>query len=201
MNKKKLLIASLPLLLLPLTGCDLKQATGNISGEVEGAVENVLPNLWVALAQLGAFIVMVVVFIIFCYKPIKKRLQARKDNVKKNIDEANSKNIQAERNVEVSKMQIKDSRRQADKIITDASKAAQIQADEIIQKANQQAENIRIQSEKDALERLKEVEREAHDEIVTSAIAASKQILSREIDEEDNEKVIDDFLKQMKEDK
>lgn len=202
MKNKKLRLASFSVLLtLLLTSCDTQGAADNISGSVEETIENVLPNLYVALAQLGAFLVMVFVFFKFCYKPIKKRLQMRADNVKQNVDEAREKNQEAERNKEVSEMTIKDSHVQADKIVSDAKKTAEKASQEIIEKANERADEIRLQGEKDALEKQKEVDRKAHDQIVTTAIAASKGILGRELTQEDNEKVIDDFIDKMKDNK
>lgn len=202
MKNKKLRLASFSALLtLFLTSCDTQGAADNISGSVEETIENVLPNLYVALAQLGAFLVMVFVFFKFCYKPIKKRLQMRAESVKQNVDEAREKNQQADRNKEVSEMAIKDSHVQADKIVSDAKKTAEKTSQEIIDKANERADQIRLQGEKDALEKQKEVERKAHDQIVTTAIAASKGILGRELTKEDNEKVIDDFIDKMKDEK
>lgn len=202
MKKKKLLSASLSLLLLMgLTSCDTQGAADNISGSVEETIQNALPNLYVALAQLGAFLVMVFVFFKFCYKPIKKRLLARQEHIQQNIQEAQEKNSEADRNREIAAMTIKDSHEQADKIITDANKAAQASAQKIIDQANEQADKIRIQGQKDAEEIKKEVDRQAHDEIVTTAIAASKEILGRELTKEDNDKVIDDFINKLEEDK
>ena len=77
-------------------------------------------------------------------------------------------------------------------------KTAEKTSQAIIEKANERAEQIRLQGEKDALEKQKEVERKAHDEIVSTAIAASKEILGRELTREDNNKVIDDFIDKMK---
>ncbi len=202
MKKKKLLSASLSfLLLMGLTSCDTQGAADNISGSVEETIQNALPNLYVALAQLGAFLVMVFVFFKFCYKPIKKRLLARQEHIQQNIQEAQEKNSEADRNREIAAMTIKDSHEQADKIITDANKAAQASAQKIIDQANEQADKIRIQGQKDAEEIKKEVDRQAHDEIVTTAIAASKEILGRELTKEDNDKVIDDFINKLEEDK
>lgn len=199
MKNKKLKLAFLSsLFALLLTACDTEGAADNISGSVEETVQNVLPNLYVALAQLGAFLIMVFIFFKFAYKPIKKRLQARQEHIKENISQAEEKNKEADRNKEISEMAIKDSHVQADKIISDATKTADKTAESIIAKANQDADQIRAQGEKDALEKQKEVERKAHDEIVSTAIAASKEILGRELNKDDNEKVIDDFISKMK---
>lgn len=180
---------------LVLTSCD----TSGITGSVSDAVANALPNLYITLAQLGAFLVMVFVFFKFAFKPIKKRLKARADAVEKNISDSVQAKKEAEENKEITAQNIKNSRVQAQQIVDDAAKEATIKADAIIAKANEDAENIRAQGEIDAKEKQKQIDREAHNVIVSTAIDASKQILGREINEEDNEKVIHDFLDQMKE--
>lgn len=179
---------------LVLTSCD----TSGISGSVSDAVANALPNLYITLAQLGAFLVMVFIFFKFAFKPIKARLKARADAVQKNMDDASMAKREAQKDQELASQNIKTSRVQAQKIVEDASKEASIKAEEIIKKANEDADIIRAQGEKDALERKKQIDREAHNVIVNTAIDASKQILGREINEQDNEKVINDFLDQMK---
>lgn len=202
MKKKKLWSASLSLLFaLVLTSCNTDQAADNISSSLNDTIANALPNLYVTLAQLGAFIVMVIIFYRFCYKPIKARLKARQDHIENQIRESNEKNIEANRNLEDAKMNLKNSHKQADNIISEATKSAQVSAEEIISKANKDAENIRLQSEKDAVELKKEVERQAHDEIVQTALDASKEVLKRELTKEDNDKVIDDFINKMGDDK
>lgn len=179
---------------LVLTSCD----TSGITGSISDAVANALPNLWITLTQLGAFLVMVFVFFKFAFKPIKAKLKARQDAVEKNIQDAACAKRDADADREAAAQNIKNSRVQAQQIVDDASKEATVKADAILAKANADADNIRAQGEKDAAERQKQIDRQAHNLIVNTAIDASKQILGREINEEDNEKVVNDFLNQMK---
>lgn len=179
---------------LVLTSCD----TSGISGSISDAVANALPNLYITLAQLGAFVVMVVIFFKFAYKPIKERLKARSDAVEKDMTDASKAKQEAQLDKETAAQNVKNSRVQAQKIVEDASKEATLKAENILSKANSDADNIRAQGEKDAMERKKQIEREARNVIVNTAIDASKQILGREINESDNEKVVDNFLEQMK---
>lgn len=180
--------------LLVLTSCD----TSGITGSISDAVANALPNLWITLAQLGAFLVMVFIFFKFAFKPIKAKLKARQDAVEQTITDASKAKHEAELDRETANMNIKNSRIQAQQIVEDASKEAAIKADMIIKKANDDADIIRAQGEKDAQERQKQIDRDAHNIIVSTAIDASKQILGREINENDNEKVVNDFIDQMK---
>lgn len=192
--KKKIASLSLFIVLpLALTSCDMQAA----SNAIEEGVGNVVPNLYITLAQLGAFLVMVLVFFKFFYKPIKQKLKDRQDYVEKKIEESKLNNQEAQKDREIAAQNIKDSRLQAKQIVDDANKEAKLSAEQIIADANDVANNIREQGERDAQERKKEIEREAHDTIVKSAIMASKEILGREIDEEDNEKVVNDFIDKM----
>ena len=107
MKKTKRWLASLSLLgLLALTSCDAEQAADNISESVEGTVPNVLPTLYVALAQLGAFLVMVFIFFKFAYKPIKARILARAGGSGENISEAMQKKREADLQLEDAKAKL-----------------------------------------------------------------------------------------------
>ena len=181
--------------LLVLTSCD----TSSISESISDTVSNALPNLWVTLAQLGAFLVMVFVFFKFAYQPIQKKLKARNEYVAKNIKDSEQSKTEAEKQNEIASQNVKNSRVQAQAILEDANKTAQLSADKILAQANSDADSIRVQAEKDAVEREKKVDRDAHDKIIKASIAASKEILGREINEEDNEKVVNDFLTKMDE--
>lgn len=201
MKKTKRWLASLSLLgLLALTSCDAEQAADNISESVEGTVANVLPNLYVALAQLGAFLVMVFIFFKFAYKPIKARILARSQHIEDNISEAMQKKREADLQLEDAKAKLNEAKDKANVIVANASKEAEVSAQKILDHAASQAEEIRKQGEKDAEEIKRKVDRKAHDEIVTTAIEASKEILGREVSREDNEKVVNAFLEKMKED-
>ena len=197
MNKKfkaSLLFIGLTLV---LTSCD----TSNITSSIQETVNNALsPNLWLTLTQLGAFLVMVFIFFKFAYKPIKNKLKARNDAIEKDINDAKQAKHEAELDREVAAQNIKDSRVHAQQIVDNASKEANLKADDIIKQANLDADNIRAQGEKDAIERQKQIDREAHNVIINTAIDASKEILGREINEEDNEKVVNDFIDQMQKD-
>lgn len=159
-----------------------------------------LPNLFITLAQLGAFIVTVLIFFFFVFKPLKKKLKERREHIETNIRESEQAKAKAEKSEEVAYQNIQNSRIEANRILIDAKKTADDAANKILEDANAQADQIRKQGEKDAIEMKNDMERQAHDTIVTTALEASKKILEREIDEEDNSKIVRDFIDQMKKD-
>ena len=74
--------------LLLLSSCD----TNEIGDRIKTTVFDMLPNLWVTLIQLTIFILVVILFMIFAYKPLKKKLNERSEYIEKNIkDSENAK--------------------------------------------------------------------------------------------------------------
>ena len=74
--------------LLLLSSCDANE----IGDRIKTTVFDMLPNLWVTLIQLTIFILVVILFMIFAYKPLKKKLNKRSEYIEKNIkDSENAK--------------------------------------------------------------------------------------------------------------
>lgn len=195
MKKKKLLNASVILFsTLLLTSCNSQ----GISDSISSAISNALPNLWVSLAQLGAFLVTVFIFFKFAYKPIKKKMQERNNYVDKNIQDSNKALQDATAMKELSDSKLKEAHKEANKIVEQATLQAKREADEIKRAAqydiDKQYANIQLLLK----DKGDELERQAHNEIVSSALDASKEILSREFTYDDNEKIVDEFIDKMK---
>ena len=193
--KKKLLtlVAGLLPSVFLLSSCSLDSASESITETINDSI----PNLYVTLAQLGAFLVMVVVVIVFGYKPIKKKLDARREYVKKNLDESDEHLKNAKKAEEEANGNITASRIKANKIVEDARRQAMEEAKQMMDKAQESIELRRQQGEKEIEERKKSLDRDAHDKIIQNALDASKEILGRELTKEDNDKMIDQFLNDM----
>lgn len=194
--KKKLLHASVLLLpLLLLTSCESQ----SISDTIQSTINNALPNLWVSLAQLGAFIVTVFIFFKFAYKPIKEKIKARNEYVSKNIKDSNDALNKANDLKAESEIKIKEAHKEANKIVEQASIQANIEANKIKEDAQKDIDKEMDNVKALLKEKEEYLERKSHDEIVSSALDASKEILGREFTHDDNDKLVDDFISKMKE--
>ena len=187
MKKKKLFYASGLFFSFFLTSCQ----TEKISSSISEAVNNALPNLWVSLAQFGAFLVTVFIFFKFAYKPLKNKIKQRNDYVKKNIDDSNALLSSSNELKEESEMILKKAKVEANEIIEKATLQAQNEAEKI-----RQAAMYEVDKKIQLLLKEKEeyLERKAHNEVVKNALDASKEILAREFTYQDNEKIVNDFL-------
>lgn len=194
MNKRSglrilLLLSSLAL----LTGCD--DVGENIGNTIK---ENLFGNIYAMLAQIVATVVLLVLIIVFAYKPAKKFLDKRRELLNNEVKETKEKNIEADKNLSVSKESIKASKIKAQEIIEKAEADANIRRDEIIAETEQEtkkmisdAQNVIKKQQEQALNEIKDV-------VVGVALDASSRILEREVSEQDNQKIIDDFVNEVK---
>ncbi len=176
--------------MLTLTSCDSQ----GISDSISETVANALPNLWISLAQLGAFLVMVAVFFFFAYRPIKEKLKKRSEYQRDMVNKANQNLAQAEKAKETAENNIQASRNQANEIIQAAEKEAKMRSQKIMDNAQVEIDRKMKQGEIEIAERKALLERKAHNEIVSTALDASKAILGRELTQQDNDKIVDDFI-------
>ena len=194
--KKHFLIFSLLLSFL-LTSCSVDNASQDITDTINDAI----PNLYVTLAQIGAFIVMVLVVIFFGYKPIKKKLDARREYVKKNLDDSDKHLKEAKKKEKESEDIITASRIQANSIVEKARKQAIEEKNQMLDEAEKAIALKKLQDEKELKDKEQKMIKDNRDKIISTALDASKEILKREIKEEDNKKIVDDFIDKLNDEK
>lgn len=194
MKKSRLL----PLLLISsgsllLSSCD----TDMIEDKVSTTVNNMLPNLWVTLIQLAMFILIAILFMVFAYKPIKKKLEERANYIDKNIKDSEKLIKESENKINEANATILASQKKAGEIVSNAQKNAEIKAQAVEKELKETIEAQRVLAHKDIEDERKKMIEEANEHIVNTAIETSKQILKREVKVEDNDNYINDFIDQL----
>ena len=130
---------------------------------------------------------------------MKKKLKQRQDYIENNIKDSEDKKAQAEKKLLEADDAVTEAQKKAGDIIQEAQKTAELKA-----QSEQKALALSIENQKEQAHKDIEAERarmisEAHNQIVSTAIDASKQILGREVNEDDNKKMVDDFINQLSE--
>ena len=189
--KKKLLLF-LPLALISLSSC------GDVPLNQESFYSKLIPN-WVSfLTQFLALIVLLIVVTIFAYKPVKKIIKKRQDFIENNIKESEkNKNIALENKTKSEEM-IVESNKKANEIISDANKAAMVEREKVINETNDIIKKMKLDAEKDIEKAKVDAEEEIRKEMISIALSTSEEILKREVNSEDNEKLAEDFIKGVK---
>jgi F-type H+-transporting ATPase subunit b len=192
MKKNKLsFILFISLGITCLTSCDTSSLAEDFQNSV---IDALIPNFWAFLTQFLALIVLIVLVSIFAYKPLRNYLDKRSDYLDNEIKSANKNNALSKVKLEEAEQQIADSKKEAASIIDSAKEQANLEKKKILDEANDEALKMKAKSEEDIKESQKRAQKEVEDAIVSVALDASKHVLSREVNESDNKKIIDDFV-------
>ena len=188
----------LSLLLLLSTAILTSCKAESISEPIADSIGNALPNLWVTLAQLGAFGVTLFIFFKFFYKPLKDKIEKRNKHIKDNIKESERLKKEAEEDKTLAENLIKKSKSEANKIIEEARTSALVESDSIKEETEKFIRDSKRQAEAEIELAKKEMEKEMQNKIIALSLDASKEVLGRELTKKDNDKVVDDFISSLK---
>lgn len=180
----------LTLLVTVLASCD-----GAISKD--DFITKLFPNVWDALATFLAFVILLLVAFYFGYKPVKKLIKKRGDYVEGKIKEADDKEKQANEKLLEAETKVKQSNVEAMAIVEKAKEDALVEKERIALEAKKAREEEVKKAKEEIAQEIEASKDEVHKEIVSVALDASKKVLSREVNSKDNEKLIDDFIKDL----
>ena len=159
--------------------------------------ENLIPN-WVSfVCQLGALIVMILVIFFVAYKPVRKMLQKRADYIEENIRQAEEAKAEALKNASQSEETIIASKKEAANIIADAKVTAENNTRAMVEETRLEINKMKSLAEEDIARSKEEAKEEIRQEMVSVALAASEEVLKREVNEKDNARIVEDFIKEM----
>ena len=164
----------------------------------KGFQEKMIPSWLSFVTQFAALVVLLIVVFVFAYKPVKKMLAKRADYIEQNIHEAEEKNADAEINQKQAEEMVLASKKEAVQIINEANQQIEVSRQEMIDETRQQIEKMKIQAEEDIERSRQEAIDDIHHEMVEVALSASAEILKREVNKEDNERLAEEFVNNLK---
>lgn len=160
----------------------------------EGFLEKLFPNPWDALAVFLAFVLLLIIVFYFAYKPVKKLIQKRADYVEGKLRHAEQSEKEASQKVEEANLEVKKSHQEALAIVEQAKLDADKERQRIHEKAKEEADQEVARAKQEIEQEIEKSKDEIHSQIVDVAFDASKKVLSREVNQKDNEKLINEFI-------
>ena len=179
---------------LGLVSCDTSALAEDMTNNI---VDALVPNFWAFLTQFLAFIVLIVLVTIFAYKPLRKFLDSRSEYLDSEVKSANRNNAQAKVNLEESETNIALANKKAVEIIEEAKLGANSERTNILKATDNEVLVMKEKVHKEIEAERKEAEKQIKNEIINVALDASEHILSREVNKDDNKKIIDNFVDEL----
>ena len=168
--------------------------------KVEDITTNLLPNIWIFISHLIAFIVLLIVITFLVWKPTKKFLTKKKSLINKTLDDAKKISDEANNNLNISKqskinaieeanMILKNAHNNASKIINHAKDDAKKEALKIIERTNFYLEH-----------KEKIMKNDYQQNVIKTALNIVENIFSDEKNDKNKQKYINDILNKIKKD-
>lgn len=151
-------------------------------------------NIWQIIISLCNLVILFLILKHFLFKPVNKVLDERQKAIDTDYSDAKAALENAKKTENEWNGKIKAADEKANEIIGSAADAAKIRAEEITAEAKKQADNIvaRAKSEMELEKRKSEESLKQQISEVSTAVAG--KILSRELSENDQRKLIDSFI-------
>ena len=152
-------------------------------------------NLWQILISLANLLVMFLILKHFLFKPVMKMMAARQAQVDKIYDDANQDRTQAADMKQEYEQRLATAREEADGLVRNAVTTAQRRGDTIVAEANSQASHIKQKAEEEIALEKKQMLMSVRSEISDMAVSIASKVVEREIQKEDHENFMDEFIR------
>ena len=152
-------------------------------------------NLWQILISLANLLVMFLILKHFLFKPVMKMMAARQAQVDKIYDDANEDRTQAADMKQEYEQRLATAREEADGLVRNAVTTAQRRGDAIVAEANSQASHIKQKAEEEIALEKKQMLMNVRSEISDMAVSIASKVVEREIQKEDHENFMDEFIR------
>ena len=157
----------------------------------------VQPDPGLFLWTILTFLVLVTLLAKFAWRPLLQALDSRQELIRKALDDAQQAKQELERLQHESAQIIRQARIDAEAVVAQSRSDAAKLREEMRQKAKAEADGIVRNAERQIqLETQRALQQIRHEAVDLSVMIASK-ILQRNLTKEDNEKLIEEALKQV----
>lgn len=160
---------------------------------------NIFESLGLSLTSFAFFMINLAIIVAAMYyflrKPISKIIkdqQQKLSDIYKENEEITKSATETKKEYEKLIANVRD---EAMKISSDAVSKAQVRSDEIIEAANAQAKTITELAQADIEAERARIKQEFDKSVTEMSFHIAQKILAREVNEQDNKKIIDECLK------
>jgi len=151
-------------------------------------------NLWNTLLSLGNLLLIFLILKKFLFKPVQKMMDARAEQVNKIYSDADQSRESANQMKQEYEQKIASARQEADTLIKNATQTAQRRSDQIVSEASSRASHLKQKAEEEIAQQKKQMLQDVRSEISELAVDIASKVVEREINRQDYEGFVDEFI-------
>ena len=154
-------------------------------------------NFWTALFVLLNTLIIFFVAKKFLFVPVMKIITERQQEIDDMYSQAGDAREEAQKLQSEYEEKLSAAAATSERLVKEATVRAQGREEEIIRQANERAEAIRAKASADIAQEKKKALNDAKDEISVIALAIAGKVVGRELDGEDQSKLVDSFIEEL----
>jgi F-type H+-transporting ATPase subunit b len=152
------------------------------------------PQTSLAFWTIVTFLLLLAVLYKFVYPPVRDQIMQRQQMIERSIDEAEKTREEARRLLDEYRRQLEEARGESRRILEEGRRQADAQRERTKTEAAEEGERI-IQRAREEIGRERDAAlREVRREVADMVVQASEQVLGREIDRSEHERLIAEAL-------
>ena len=154
-------------------------------------------NFWTALFILLNTLIIFFVAKKFLFGPVTKIIEKRQQEIDDMYTQADTARETAVKLQSEYEDKLSQAAATSERLVKEATVRAQGREEEIIREANQRAEASRAKASADIAQEKKKALNDAKDEISVIALAIAGKVVGRELNAEDQSKLVDSFIEEL----
>jgi F-type H+-transporting ATPase subunit b len=165
----------------------------------QSITDKLIPNgIWPLIIQLLSTLVMLVIVHKLLYKPVKNILDQRANFVDQQIKQAIAREAQANDRLAALETEQNKTKKALQTLRKQAQEEIEGQKARLLEEAQAQVAALKQKANEDISLAQQQAKAQLEDEMVNVALAASQRVLQRELTHQDNDKIVEQFIKDMK---
>lgn len=154
-------------------------------------------NFFTALFTLANTIALFLVLKKFLFKPVMKMISDRQQEIDDLYTDAGNSKAEAERLEQEYREKLAAAAQTGERMVKEAVVRGQNREEEIVRQANAEAAAIRAKAAADIAQEKKKALNDAKNEISDLALAIAEKVVGRELNGEDQTKLVDKFIDEL----
>lgn len=150
-----------------------------------------------ALYQLAMFLLLLLLLRKYALRPLLGVMEARQNKIASDIANAEKNREEALKLLEQQKEELAAARQDATKIIENARASAEKQAEDIVAKAMAEAEQFKRNAQTEIAREKEQAMAALRDQVGALSVMLATKIIEKELDQNQQEKLVSDFLKEV----
>lgn len=159
---------------------------------------NVLPFVgftpWEIIVTICNTLITFLVIKKFLFKPVRKMMAAREEEVQTMYTTAEKAQTEAEQLRSEYTERLSKAKEEAAEIVGSATRRATVRSEEILKESSQQAAAMMKKAESTIEQERKKAMNELKDEVASLSVMIASKVVERDVNEADHERFIEDFI-------